>query len=178
MESTKTPQQRMEDSFDNYFALSEILTGDLQRLLKMNGGAAHFRRNFIRSSAALFEGYAHCLREMCVLSFECTGAPRLNPKEIKVLRCADSFDAADRIRLTLRAAYTLFELVPAPTFDGTEWVNVQHFLMKRNSLMHPRTLSDLVIHDEHWNNLRNGVSWLMEQFVGFFALSMKKYVSD
>ena len=58
----------MEDAFDNYFALSEVMAGDLKQLLAMDVEAAHFRRNFIRSSAALFEGYAHCLREMCVLS--------------------------------------------------------------------------------------------------------------
>jgi hypothetical protein len=44
--------------------------------------------------------------------------------------------------------------------------------------MHPRTTSDLLIESEPWNELLNGVLWLMEQFVGFSVLLFDKYVTD
>ena len=177
MKPAKSPQERMDAAFDNYFDLSNMLTEDLRSLLSTEVEEQHWRRNFIRASAALFEGYAHCLRQMCVVSFECE-APSLKSKEISVLRHEGSFDSADRIRLTLRAAYKLSELVPAPTFGGQGWANAQHALLKRHALMHPKTPSDLSVEDEHWIEFRNGIVWLMEQYFEFFNLLYNKHSNE
>ena len=177
MERVKSPQERMDAAFDNYFDLSRMLDEDLHSLLSTEVQEQHWRRNFIRASAALFEGYAHCLRQMCVVSFECE-APSLKSAEINVLRHEGSFDSADRIRLTLRAAYKLFELVPAPRFDGQGWANAQHALLKRHELMHPKTPSDLSVEDEHWEEIHSGIVWLTEQFVEFLNLLYNKHVSE
>jgi hypothetical protein len=121
--STRTIEQRMGDAFDNYFVLSEILTTDLKRLLDGDVDDGPSRRNLVRSGAALFEGYAHCLREMCVLGLECTGTPQLSRKEVKILRHADlsmqliesvlrcvqhtpSTDSSPRLRLMVQNGFT------------------------------------------------------------------------
>ena len=105
-------QGRMDAAFDNYLQLSRILEADMTALLDGESEDQHWRRNFIRSAAALVEGHAHCLREMCAVSFECI-APKLTKKETDVLRSEESFRAVERMKLTLRAAYTLFELANA-----------------------------------------------------------------
>src|ERR1035437_7234425 len=113
MNTAPTPQQRIDNAFDNYFELSRILQADMNALLDGENETQYWRRNFIRASASLIEGYAHCLREMCAVSFDCV-APEISKKEAEVLRSESSFDANERIKLTLRVAYKLFQLQPAP----------------------------------------------------------------
>ena len=50
----------MDAAFDNYFALSDVLRSDLIALLDSESASQHWRRNCIRVSASLIEGYAHC----------------------------------------------------------------------------------------------------------------------
>ena len=169
-----TLQKRMDAAFDNYFELSKILQADMNALLDGENDSEHWRRNFIRASAPLIEGYAHCLREMCAVSFERI-APEITKKEAEVLKSEKGFDANDRIKLTLRAAYKLFELAPAPNFGGNEWPRAQRVLNKRHLLMHPKTSADLHISDELWKEIREDVSWLFEQLFNFFSLLQRKH---
>ncbi len=169
-----TPQELMDAAFDNYFALSDILIKDLQALLESESDSQHWRRNYIRVSASLIEGYAHCLREMCAVSFLCI-SPEINRKEEKLLRSEQSLEANERIKRTLRVAYKLFELQPPPNFGGSEWPRAQRILAKRHQIMHPKTPADLDISDELWEELYNDITWLLGQFFSFISTSEKKY---
>lgn len=174
MKNDISPQQRMDAAFDNYFELSKILQADMNALLDGENDTQHWRRNFVRASAALIEGYAHCLRDMCAVSSECV-APEITGKEADVLRSEKGFDANDRVKFTLRAAYKLFELVPAPNFGGNEWLRAQRVLSKRHHLMHPKTPADLEIPDGLWKDIREGVAWLLEQLFNVFFLLQQKH---
>ena len=174
MSSQLSPQEKMDAAFNNYLLLSKVLYADMTVLLDIESNAQHWRRNFIRSSAALIEGEAHCLREMCALSFECA-APEIATKEADVLQSEEDFGAEDRIKLTLRAAYKLFELAPSPNFGGNEWPKAQKVLRKRHLLMHPKTPIDLEVPDDLWNEIRHDVTWLMEQFRNFLSLLQQKH---
>ena len=169
-----TAQERMDAAFDNYLALSDVLMEDLQSLLDSESESQHWRRNYIRVSASLIEGYAHCFREMCLVSFECV-APTIGKKEAEVLQSERSFDANERIKLTLRVAYKLFELKPEPNFGGHEWLRAQRVLTKRHLLMHPKSADDLQISDELWNELYDDVTWLIKQLFNFVSAAQKKY---
>jgi hypothetical protein len=164
----------MDAAFDNYFALSDVLREDLLALLETESDSQHWRRNYVRVSASLIEGYAHCLREMCAVSFECV-APEISEKEAEVIRSERSFNANERIKLTLRAAYKLFELQPAPNFGGYEWPRAQRVLERRHLLMHPKTPDDLEISNELWSELRDDVTWLVEQLFNFIAALQAKH---
>ena len=174
MNNETSSQQRMDAAFDNYFELSKVLQVDMNALLDGENDTQHWRRNFIRASAALIEGYAHCLRDMCAVSFECV-APEITKKESAVLRSEKGFDANDRLKFTLRAAFKLFELAPAPNFGGNEWQRAKGVLGKRHLLMHPNTPADLDVSDELWKEIREDVMWLMEQLFNFFALLHQKH---
>lgn len=169
-------QERMDAAFDNYFALSSILRDDLTALLDTEKDSQQWRRNFVRVSASLIEGYAHCLREMCAVSFDCI-APAISQKETEVLCAERSFSANERIKLTLRVAYKLFELQPAPNFGGPEWPRAQLVLTKRHALMHPKTPADLEVPDALWSDLRNDVAWLIEQLFNFVAVRISRNVT-
>lgn len=173
MNAPPTPQERMDAAFENYFALSDGLRDDLLALLESESESQHWRRNFIRASASLIEGYAHCLREMCAVSFECI-APEVNKLESEVICSEQSFSANERIKLTLRAAYKLFELQP-PNFGGAEWPRAQRVLEKRHLLMHPKAPADLQIPDALWLELREDVAWLIEQLFNFIAALQAKH---
>lgn len=176
MNTLSTPQELMDAAFDNYFVLSNLLMEDLQALLESESDSQHWRRNYIRVSASLIEGYAHCLREMCTVSFECI-SPEINQKDQEILLSERSFDANERIKRTLRVAYKLFKLHPSPNFDGQERPRAQRILAKRHLLMHPKTLADLNISDELWYGLRDDVTWLIEQLFNFISALEKKYNS-
>lgn len=167
-------QEKMDAAFDNYFALSDILRSDLSDLLGSENDSQHWRRNFVRVSASLIEGYVHCLREMCAVSFECLTLS-INQKETEVLRSERGFDANERFKLTLRVAYKLFELEPAPNFGGSEWVRSRRVLEKRHLLMHPKSPADLEIPDDLWVELREDVVWLVEQLFKFIAALHEKH---
>ena len=171
---TQTPQERMDTAFDNYLKLSDILRDDLVALQENELESQQWRRNFIRASVALIEGHAHCLRDMCSVSFDCD-APEITKNESAVLMAERGFDANERIKLTLRVAYKIFELAPAPTFSGREWPRVQQVLVKRDLLMHPKTPSDLEISGDLWIEMREGVMWLFEQLFNFFSLLEEKH---
>ena len=174
MNNAITPQQKMDAAFDNYFALSNVLQADMNALLDGENATQHWRRNFIRATASLIEGYAHCLREMCAVSFECV-ATEISKKESEVLQSEWNFDANERIKLTLRVAYKLFQLEPAPNFGGNEWPRAQGVLGKRHLLMHPKTPADLEVSDDLWGEMRDDVTWLMEQLFKFFSLLQQKH---
>ena len=57
-----SPQKQMTIALDNYLDLSSVLQADMSALLDCETGTQHWRRNFIRVSASLIEGYAHCIR--------------------------------------------------------------------------------------------------------------------
>lgn len=174
MNTLLTPQERMDAAFENYFALSDVLREDLSALLDGESDSQHWRRNFIRVSASLIEGYAHCLREMCVVSFDCVD-PSISQKEAEVLHSERNFDANERIKLTLRVAYKLFDLQPAPNFGGAEWPRAQRVIGKRHLLMHPKTPADLEVPEAVWNELRQDVIWLLEQLFNFIEVLQQKH---
>lgn len=167
-------QQKMDAAFENYLRLTRMLQDDMTALLDSENDTQQWRRNFIRASAALIEGHAHCLRDMCSISFDCV-APEITKKEAEVLQSEKSFDANERIKLTMRVAYKLFELEPAPSFGGHEWPRAQRVLTKRHLLMHPKTPGDLEISDDLWTELREDVTWLFEQLFNFLTLLEKKH---
>ncbi|WP_374339557.1 hypothetical protein [Methyloversatilis sp.] len=164
----------MDAALDNYFALSDILREDLSALLDSESESQHWRRNYIRVAASLIEGYAHCLRDMCAVSFECV-APSISAKEAEVIQSERNFNANERLKLTLRVAYKLFELAPAPNFGGPEWPRAQRILEKRHLLMHPKTPDDLEVPDALWSELRDDVTWVVEQLFNFISALQKKH---
>ena len=169
-----TPQQEMDRAFDNYLALSDLLRSDLEALMEGESRSPSWRRNFIRITAALVEGYAHCFRQMCAVSSH-SEAPAISTKERAVILDEAGFDTTDRLKLTLRAAYKLFDLTPVPHFGGQDWAKAQLALDKRHKLMHPKTPEDLAVPDESWEELREGVIWMLEQLFNFIAMLKKKH---
>ena len=72
-------QARLDAAFHNYLKLTALLHEDLEAMLSTEETSLHWRRNFVRASAALLEGHAHCLRQMCVVGLECD-APTITTK--------------------------------------------------------------------------------------------------
>jgi len=159
-------QQRLDAAFDMYFAMSKDLQGDITALIHDEEDSQSSRRNFIRAASALMEGYARCFREMCQVGIE-TGAGPPTSQEVKILRSERSFHSAERVKLTLQAAYKLFQLPALPEFRGEDWRNAQRLLEKRNKLMHPKSAEDLEVTDELWHDVYYGAIWLFKQLFGF-----------
>lgn len=167
-------QAQLDVAFDNYDKLTTILYKDMGSMLLTESNSQQWRRNFIRASAALLEGEAHCLREMCLVSLRCN-APTLTKKERSAITDARGSDANNRLKLTLRAAYKLFALQPASDFSGSEWVRAQRVLRKRHRLMHPKRPRDLGMSDRTWSDMRRDTAWLIKQFFDFLSLWQQKY---
>lgn len=172
-------QRQMDSAFDNYLELSEVLREDLCALLDAELDSLASRRNLIRASVVMIEGYTHCIREMCLVGLQCDPPaltkPALTKKEVAALKSERSVDTNDRFKLTIRAAYKMFALSPLPDFGGEYWVRAQNLLIKRHLLMHPKVPSDLDIDSSSWPDIKDDVAWLMQQLFEFFALLQKRH---
>jgi hypothetical protein len=174
MKKKATLQRELDSAFSNYLKLTATLRGDMDAMLDEEHVSLHWRRNFVRASAALLEGHAHCLRRMCAVGMS-IDASAFSKKERQAITNEGGISANERLKWTLRAAYKLFSLQPLPRFDGAEWRNAQKVMLKRHKLMHPQRPSDLGIADSTWRALRRGIVWLMKQFFDFLSLSQAKY---
>ena len=168
------PQERMDQAFDNYLRLSDVLRSDMAALLDAGNEDATWRRNFIRAAGALTEGLGHCLREIAAIGLDCV-APELQNDEREVLLSESNFSSADRIKFTLRAAHKMFGLNPSPDFGGLGWIKAATFLQKRHSLMHPKTIEDTDVSDTTWETCREGIVWLSEQMFAVPRLLHEKH---
>ena len=167
-------QEKMDSAVDNYLALSDILRPDLEAMLAQDDETSHWRRNFIRASAALLEGYIFCWREIASVGHEGSD-PKLSGKENEALDSEANMPADKRFKLTLRAAFKRLDLEPIPDFGGSEWERSRIVFSKRHMLMHPKRPSELEISNEQWIELREGIIWLFEQTFSFMSLLEAKY---
>jgi hypothetical protein len=174
MQRTAKLQARLDSAFTNYLTLTAALRDDLAAMLAQESPSLHWRRNFVRASAALLEGHAYCLTQICRLGVSLSPAS-FSAKERKAVANPDSIGANERLKLTLRVAYKLFQLHPAPHFGGAAWRNAQRVMLKRHKLMHPRTPRDLGIATSTWQQLKRGIVWLMQQFCDFLSLAQARY---
>jgi hypothetical protein len=159
-------QQQMDAAFDKYFAMSKMLGADVELLLQDESDTQSSRRNFIRAASTLVEGYTHCFREMCAVGVV-TSPASLSEEEVKALTFERKLGSIERTKLTVRATYKLFELPDVPNFGVRGWEQAQRLLDKRDRLMHPKSVQDLEVADDEWNDIHLGVEWLFEQLFGF-----------
>lgn len=166
----------MAAAFSNFIDLAYVLMSDIMELTETDyeSRSQSWRRNYVRASIALIEGYGHCLREICAVGVSACSMPSISPKERQVLHAESGFDTSERIKLTLRVAYKLFELHPAPDLAGREWTQAKWALQKRHLLMHPKTPADMDIPDELWKQLRAATDWLIDQHFSFLKLLRPK----
>ena len=168
-------QARMNAAFDNYLALSELLMSDGLMLLDMEQTDVRWQRNFIRTAAALVEGYSHCFREMALIGLECDPS-EIPKKEREMLVTEAHMDTSDRIKLTLRVIYRMFKFTPMPDFGSENWSNAKLALEKRHALMHPKTVADLEISPGSWERIHSGLSWLIEQHFNLIKAAYERHV--
>jgi len=167
-------QRRMDDAFDNYLHLSEILSSDLMKISDNEVNDENWKRNYIRVVASLLEGYSYCFRQMSAIGLECE-SPAITTKEEKALRSSVGFTATEQIKLVIRVTYKMFDLGMPPDFGGYEWEDSIIFFKKRHSLMHPKSPSDLMVLDSDWSNIHNGANWLIKQHFNITKLIHDKY---
>jgi hypothetical protein len=95
------------------------------------------------------------------------GRELLSIEEVQVIQAERSFDSAERIKLTLRAAYKSFQLPSVPEFGDEGWQHAQTLIEKRDRLMHPKSVEDLEVPDALWADIHEGTKWLFRQLFGF-----------
>ena len=168
-------QKQFIGAFNNYLALGEILAADLVKLSDSEDDSDYWRRNYIRVVASLLEGYSHCFREMAAIGLKYK-SPSLSKKEEEALLTGFGYTTSDRIKLSLRAFYKMFELFPAPDFSGKEWKNAMTVFEKRNALMHPKFLNDLEFTEKSWAEIREGSNWLIKKHFDVLKIIYEKYI--
>ncbi|MFT3907415.1 MAG: hypothetical protein QM718_14055 [Steroidobacteraceae bacterium] len=155
----------MNAAFDVYLAMSNALRDDLEAILRSEDLSQSYRRNFIRASSSLIEGYAHCFRAICDIGLV-TGPGDLTTDEVAALRDEHSLGAKDRTKFTLRAVYKMLKLPGPPDFSDRGWVQARTFLEKRDAVMHPKSMRNLELPDGEWNEVKDGAIWLFGQLFG------------
>jgi len=162
-----------ESALLNFLSLSTVLDNDLYDLLKHNDKSDSWKRNIIRSSISLIEGYCHCFKEFCQVALE-TGS-KLSKKKLKAIVNESGCSANERIKLTIQSAYAIFEIEQNSGFSGEEWRKAKDAIEKRSKLMHPKTVEDLEISDTQWQELYGGITWLIHVSSSLIEAANKKY---
>lgn len=167
-------KQRLNEALTDYFQLSATLATDLEVLLSQYSDSAAWKRNFVRVTMALLEGYGHSFRRICAVGLE-SDLQELSRKEILILRKDRSFAVNERLKHTLLAAYKLFDLESEPSFDGKEWFQALRLMKKRDQIVHAKLLIDLDVPEDKWQQLYDGTLWLISLFTGFVAALGEKH---
>lgn len=167
-------QTKMDQAFDNYLSLSNELLMDGEYILRIESEDISWKRHFIRIVVSIIEGYSHCFRNITVIGVE-LGEGNLTKKEIDVLHNEEKYGLCERVKLTLKGIYKMNDISPLPDFGTEEWRRAMVALEKRNSLTHPKAISDLELTDNSWNNIRIGLTWLFEQHANLMKSIYEKH---
>jgi len=89
-------QARLNSAFANDLKLTAALRGDLEAMLSEEQASFHWRRNFVRASAPLSEGHAHCLRQMCAVG-QSIDASAFAAKERRAIANEGGISANERL---------------------------------------------------------------------------------
>ena len=65
--------------------------------------------------------------------------------------------------------------MPAPNFGGVEWPKAKKLFKKRDALMHPKTPDEMNVDDAVWDEIYNGLLWLMNEIFCFPDYLNNKY---
>jgi hypothetical protein len=168
METASPIQARFEQAIDNYLELSAVLQNDFNALLDQDDGSQRWRRNFIRESASLIEGYTSCIGELGKIGLDCPEAPPITEKQRNAIQLERSCRTNDRIRLTALGVHSLFNLPPLE-FGVRGWVQAQLLFDKRDELMHPKNPTHMEVSDALFAEVHDGAVWLMAHLFGFFS---------
>lgn len=166
-------ENKFEGALLNFLSLSTVLDNDLYDLLKHNDKSDSWKRNIIRSSFSLVEGYCHCFKEFCQVALD-TGA-QLSKKKLKAIVNESGCSVSERIKLTIQSAYAVFEIEQNFSFSSEEWRKAKDAIEKRSKLMHPKTVVDLEISDIQWQELYGGIAWLIHVSSSLIEEVNKKY---
>ena len=164
-------QARMNQAFEDYFAVTKELKSDVEMFLDVNEAGLikdsdiRWKRNYVRTLVAVIEGHSYMLRQIAATELECK-PQALSKKEQKALTSGDGFSIPDRIKYTLSGSYKVFGFPPLD-FGTTDWINAQEGLDWRNDLIHPKTPGDLEISSDSWNRIDSGLIWLLKQHFNF-----------
>lgn len=168
-------QTKMNQAFENYLSLSNELLSDGEYILSLESNDIRWQRNFIRTVVSIIEGYSHCFRQITVIGDE-MGAGNLTKKEKDVLYNEEKYGLCDRIKLTLKGIYKMVGIKPLPNFGTEEWTRALCALENRNSLMHPKSITDLKISVNSWDRIRSGLTWLFEQHSNLMKSIYERHV--
>ena len=159
-------QKNLGEALSNFVAVSSILTEDFLEFEEAEDGSNSWRRNYIRTVTATIEGYSHCFRNIALICLE-SDSWGLFEREIDALSTGFGYTTADRIELTLKATYKLFDFNQNPEFGSSEWGNAKRAIELCHSLMYPKSVEDLEISDVEWPRLRDGCRWLFNHHFEF-----------
>ena len=164
-------QARMNQAFEDYFALSKALNSDVEMFLDINESGLikdsdiRWKRNFVRTLPAVIEGYNHCIRRIAKCEFKCK-LQKLSKMELKVIVCECNSNTRERIKYTLSGSFKIFNF-PLPDFGTEDWENAQEGLKRRDQFMHPKFPADLEIASDSWARIDSGLIWLLKQHMDF-----------
>ena len=164
---------KFDDAITNYLTLSSALGEDLKLVLDSDNGSVAWKRNFIRVALAVIEGNCHCFREFCEVAME--AGQQLSKKRQKAITDERSCSASDRIKYNIQSAYEAFEIDQAPNFGGQEWKQAEKAIIKRDKIIHPKTIQDLEISESEWQQYHNGIVWLIQNLISFIEAAQEKY---
>jgi len=160
--------------YEDYFVLSETLKLDLDKLLDEESDSQTWRRNFVRTSWPMIEAYSSTLRNLCSVLDKHSKFDK-SKRQKHLLANKATFSSVQRIKESMKLAFKIHELDEKPVFGDQNWQKLQKAVKVRNRITHPNSSRDLQISDKDWQQVYEGIVWLMHELFSFFNQVHSKY---
>ena len=146
------------------------------------------RRMFVRSAFATIEAWIYVMKQIALVSHPDPKCPTISEAERAFAqeleyKLTDSGDVETRrtkisLEANLRFGFKLLaKAVSIPSeldVSGSEWQSFRRAIKIRDRITHPKSVADLNISDEDYNDLSVGFGWVVISHVKLFTATMLK----
>ena len=174
MSALETAARELANVYEDYFEMSKKLQSDMNALVERESETPEWRRNFVRTSWPMIEAYASTLRNICSVISKHAGL-KLSKRNRKLLEDESRLATTERLKQSLKLAFNMHELEVKPIFSDANWLHLRQAIRVRDRLMHPKKSSDLDIAEDEWQEIFNGITWVLSELFSFFEQVHKQY---
>lgn len=164
--------EAVDSAIKHYLEISKHLKLDLDAILEMNQEASSqpWRRNIIRATWSLVDGYVYSLQKICARANDLLGVELSKPQAQAISHGKQSHK--EMIKHTILAAEKIFEIGLNIDFSSSlEWRGVVRSIELRHEIVHPKELQDFVVTDDRWEEHIESFTWLINQIDAVVTLA-------
>jgi len=187
----RTALTRLSAVTDDWLGLSDILRTDgriiLESLLTDSENQT-LRRSFVRACWAYVEAITFSVKKFMLTACQ-FGSDRFTVEEqvflasqrlvvdpegeVAVYR--EPVNALENVKRTFRLAARVLDTEWTPDFGVEGWQRLRKAIQIRHRLTHPKTVAEVNVSDDDFDDLKQGISWFIQMITAFDTAVLARY---